>query len=135
MSIDYYIFNFDGPLPPDEVMSVKGYKPAPMGTVETVLAQISTHLPKVEWRPAEWSPEHGFSGYVADKGYAIEIHVAPDEDGLVYGLGVHPYGLAEAQPVMRRFCVPLGWYVFDPQDGRWIEPAKLDDRRADATLG
>lgn len=135
MSIDYYIFNFDGPLPPDEVMNVKGYKPAPMGTPGAVLAEISGHLPQVEWRPAEWGTERGFDGYVADKGYVIEIRVAPNDDGLVYDIAVHQYGIAEAQPAMRRFCVPLGWYVFDPQDGRWLEPSKLDDGKADTTLG
>jgi hypothetical protein len=128
MSTDYYIFNFDGPPPPDKVISVKGYKSVPMGTVEIVRAKIADHLPEVEWRS-----DDDFVGYVVDRGYAIEFFIAPDEDRLVYCIGVHPHGIAQAEPAMRRFCVPNNWYVFDPQEGRWIEPANLAGRAQEAS--
>jgi hypothetical protein len=120
MSIDYYVFNFDGPPPPDEAMSARGYKSRPMGNIEAVQEKIARHVPEVEWEWSGW-----LVGHVVDKGYLIELAITADEDGLVYCIGVHPYGIAEAEPLMRRFCLPNGWYVFNPQSGKWIEPSNL----------
>ncbi|MEJ2209651.1 MAG: hypothetical protein P8129_11520 [Anaerolineae bacterium] len=121
MSIDYYIFNFDGPPPPHDVISSRGYKSQPMGSVETVREKIARYLPQIEWGSGK-----KLVGYVVDKGYLIELSLTPDKDGLVYCIGVHPNGIAKAQPVMRRFCLSHGWYVHDPQKGEWIEPSELD---------
>ena len=120
MSIDYYIFNFNGPLPSSEILDAPGYTPPPLGDIKTVQEKMARYSPEIEW-----SRDDPFVGYVIDQGYLIEFNISPDDKGMVQCIGVHPNGIAEAEAVMRKFCIPNEWYVFDPQSGEWIHPTRL----------
>ena len=49
------------------------------------------------------------------------------DDGLVYNIGVFPYGTARAGLFMRRVCLPNGWWVFAAASGDWIPPGDLGE--------
>ncbi len=129
MSIEYHIFNFDGPLPSDEIMNAKDYRLPPLGDVDKVKEKIARYLPEIEW-----FEDRPFVGYTVDNHYLIEFYLSPDETGLVHGIGVFPYGIAEAEAVMRKFCLPNEWYVFDPQIGEWLYPSELTKWETNQTL-
>ncbi len=122
MSIDYLIFNFNGPLPSNEEMGAKGYSSPPLGLPDFVKAEISRYLPGIAW-----SDDDPHLGYISDQGYGIHFRLQIDDQGQVSTIGVHPYGIAEAEQFMQKFCVPNLWYVFDPQSGIWIHPTRLGE--------
>ncbi|MFN8496241.1 MAG: hypothetical protein U0641_00125 [Anaerolineae bacterium] len=122
MRANYLIFNFGGPSPPDEVMNTEGYNSFPLGSVEYVREQFARYLPE-----AWWNDEDPTIASVVDQTYLIDFYASPNDDGLVYNIGVFPYGTARAGLFMRRVCLPNGWWVFAAGSGDWIPPGDLGE--------
>lgn len=123
MSIDYYIYNFDAPLPSDEVLCREGYRSKPLGDVRSVKAQIEQHAPNVHW-----AADDPFYGSIPSGDGVVDLNISPEADGFVYCIGVHPTHGVQAEAVIQPLCAANGWYVHDPQMGAWIAPQALAKR-------
>jgi len=112
MSWDVLVFNFDGPVPPDETLKQKGYQPPPLGTAHLVREKISRSVPGIDWSNPGW-------GILRMGSLLIEFGL--QEDGIVDCLGIHVYGRGNPMPVIQHICSDNGWSAFDTSSGDWLD--------------
>ena len=93
MSWDVLIFNFDGPLPDEDVMKVKGYQPPPVGDADTVRKKISDSVPEINWS----NP-----GYGVLRGVGFWMDFSYQEDGIVKAFSLHLYGGGDPMPTIKK---------------------------------
>ncbi len=117
MSWDIFIFNFNGPLPAEETMLVKGFAPPPLGEASAVRACLSQSVPAIDWTNPEW-------GIYKFDGLLMEFSVS--NDGLVPSLGLHVYGSGDPLTVIQKICTDHNWYAFDTSSG-WLDQEHPSD--------
>ena len=118
MSWDVIIFNFDGPLPSEESMNVKDYRPPPVGEVDIVRNKLSKSVPEIDWS----DPNRG--GIQGD-GFFIEFNL--QKDGIVQSIMLQIYGGGNPLPIIHKLCSDNDWFAFDTSIG-WLDREDTSDK-------
>ena len=112
MSWDVLIFNFNGALPSDEVLTTKGYQPPPLGEAQQVRDQITQSIPTVDWSDPAW-------GILNTPDFQMQFNL--QVDGLVKSYMIHVYGGGNPLPIIQKLCLDHGWYALDTSSGDWLD--------------
>jgi hypothetical protein len=104
VSWDVLVFNFNGTIPSDEVLSTEGYQPPPLGEAQSVRDKIAQSVPTVDWSDQAW-------GILNTPDFQMQFNL--QVDGLVTSFMIHVYGSGQPLPIIQKICQDNGWHALD----------------------